>query len=295
VEIRQLRYFLTVAEELHFGRAARRLHIVQSAVSQQLRRLERELGVELFDRTTRSVRLTGAGELLLPHAEEVLAAVARAESAVDAYRGTRAATVRLGSSSGLGARLDTIFDRFALLAPESRLELVTAPTAERLTRVRDGELDATLLRGDRPHPGLELLELWRDELVAALPARCDWPDEVALAALAGLPLRLSTPERNPALFELVTGCCREAGFERVLGPEFTTDQDTLATIGFGSPSWTVYYRAQADQLSAPGVAFRPLRDPVPALTTYLAVRPGPPRAAVRALIGACHAAARAGG
>ncbi|KNB54313.1 LysR family transcriptional regulator [Streptomyces caatingaensis] len=292
MEIRQLEYFLTVAEELHFGRAAGRLHIVQSAVSQQVRRLERELGVPLFARTTRAVALTEAGRRLLPHAREVLAARNRAREAVEELRAERAVTLRLGTSDGLGARLDGILAGFAGLAPHAQLELVTAATEERLRRVRGGELDAALLRGERPFPGVELLPLWEDALMVALPARHDLAvrGTVAMADLAGLPLRLASRARNPALYDLVMRSCEEAGFAPALGPEFTTAQDTLASVGHGRPSWTVFYAPHADQLPVPGVVFRPLRDPAPVMRAFLAVRPDPPRAELRALIEACHAA-----
>jgi len=292
MEIRQLRYFLTIAEELHFGRAAERLHIVQSAVSQQLRRLEHELGVALFDRSTRTVTLTEAGRLLLPHAREVLAAAERARTAIDGLRAEQATTLRLGTSSGLGARLDTILAEFVGLAPHAQLELVSAGTGDRLARVRSGELDATLLRGERDEQGLELLPLWEDALLVALPARHDLAvrEAIEVAELAGLPLRLTTRSRNPALHDVVTRSCRAAGFEPVLGPEFTNAQDTLAAIGFGKPTWTVFYAPHADQLPVPGVVFRPLRNPAPMVRTYLAVRPDPPRAELRALIEACHRA-----
>ncbi|MCK7625265.1 LysR family transcriptional regulator [Streptomyces sp. RS10V-4] len=295
MEIRQLRYFLTVAEELHFGRAAERLHIVQSAVSQQLRRLERELGTELFARSTRSVRLTEAGHRLLPYAREMLALQARAREALDELRAERAATVRLGTSSGLGARLDAVLAAFARTAGRDRLELVTGGTDERLAKVRAGDLDATLLRGERPGPGLEFLPLWQDALMAALPAGHPLAarETVELSALAGLPLRISPPTRNPALYDLVLRSCRAAGHEPVLGPEFTNAQDTLAAIGYATPSWTVFYAPHADQLPVPGVVFRPLRDPEPLMRTYLAVRPGPPGPGLRALIDACNAAAGA--
>ncbi|MYT34094.1 MULTISPECIES: LysR family transcriptional regulator [unclassified Streptomyces] len=292
MEIRQLRYFLTVAEELHFGRAAERLHIVQSAVSQQLRRLERELGTELFARSTRVVRLTEAGDRLLPYAREMLALQARAREAIDELRAEQAATVRLGTSSGLGERLDTLLATFARLTDQAQLELVTGTTEERLAKVRAGDLDATLLRGERTDPGLEFLPLWQDALMAALPARHELAarETVELSGLAGLPLRLSPHSRNPALHDLVLHSCREAGYEPVWGPEFTNAQDTLAAIGYGKPSWTVFYAAHADQLPVPGVVFRPLTRPTPLMRAYLAVRPGPPRPALRALIEACYAA-----
>ncbi|MFJ9613650.1 LysR family transcriptional regulator [Streptomyces noursei] len=293
MEIRQLRYFLTVAEELHFGRAAERLHIVQSAVSQQLRRLERELGTELFARSTRVVRLTEAGDRLLPYAREMLALQARAREAIDELRAERAATVRLGTSSGLGARLDALLAAFDRRAGHAQLELVAGSTEERLAKVRAGDLDATLLRGERTDSGLEFLPLWQDALMAALPARHELAarESVELSGLAGMPLRLSPHSRNPALHDLVMRSCREAGFEPVQGPEFTNAQDTLAAIGYGKPSWTVFYAPHADQLPVPGVVFRPLAGPAPVMRAYLAVRTGPPGVGLRALIEACYEAA----
>ncbi|WP_282793452.1 LysR family transcriptional regulator [Streptomyces sp. CC224B] len=296
MELRQLRYFLTVAEELHFGRAAERLHIAQSAVSQQLRRLERELGAELFTRTTRVVRLTEAGDRLLPYAREMLALQARAREAVDELRAERAATVRLGTSAGLGARLDAVLTAFGRHAAPAQVELVTGGIEQRLAQVRAGDLDAALLRGERtPEPGLEFLPLWQDALMVALPARHELAarETVELARLADLPLRLAPRSRNPALHDLVMRSCREAGFTPVPGPEFTNDQDTLAAIGHGRPSWTVFYAPHAGQLPVPGVVFRPLSGPAPTMPTYLAVRDGPPGAALRALIEACYEAAGA--
>jgi DNA-binding transcriptional LysR family regulator len=271
VELRQLRYFVTVAEELHFGRAAERLHIVQPAVSQQVRRLERELGVTLLARTTRSVALTEAGQRFLPQARSVLAAADRAVDSVAEFRPS-GVLVRLGTSEGLGDRLEVLLGAFARLAPSASLELLHAPTLQRLQRVRDGSLDATIVRGSWPSPGLDFTPLWMDEVWVALPASHPLASSpvVEFASLASLPARLSPPSRNQPLYDLVMSSCREAGFEPVLGKEFTTAQDTLGTLGFGRPHWTVFYRAHANLLPVPGVVFRPLRDPSPRMPTYLA-------------------------
>ncbi|SED31268.1 DNA-binding transcriptional regulator, LysR family [Amycolatopsis tolypomycina] len=271
MELRQLRYFVTVAEELHFGRAAERLHIVQPAVSQQIRRLERALGVSLFSRTTRTVSLTEAGQRFLPHARAVLAAADRAADSVADFR-QAGASVRLGTSEGLGDRLDALLRAFAGLAPSASLELLHAPTLQRLQRVRDGSLDATIVRGSWPASGLDFTPLWMDEVLVALPSSHPLAalSAVPFASLASLPARLSPPSRNQPLYDLVVSCCREAGFEPVLGTEFTTAQDTLGTLGFGRPHWTVFYRAHANLLPVPGVVFRPLTDPAPRMQTYLA-------------------------
>jgi DNA-binding transcriptional LysR family regulator len=150
VEIRQLVYFVTVAEELSFGRAAERLQIVQPAVSQQIRRLEREFGVPLFDRSSRHVRLTAAGERLLPEIRAVLAAVGRvSQTATDIAAGTDG-MVRVGTSQGLGERLGHVLGQLRKTTPSLQVRLVSAPLAERISQVRSGKLDAAFVRGGRP-------------------------------------------------------------------------------------------------------------------------------------------------
>ena len=110
--------------------------------------------------------------------------------------------------------------------------------------------------------------------------------------MRGLPLRLASPARNPQRHDLVVSCCQQAGCTPTFADESTTDQDTLAAIGFGPPAGTVYYAPQVSQIASPGVVFRPLGNPGPAMTTYRAVPPGRPRAELCGLIEACHAANR---
>jgi DNA-binding transcriptional LysR family regulator len=290
MELRQVRYFLAVAEELHFGRAAGRLRIVQSAVSQQVRRLERELGLDLFDRTTRNVTLTAAGQAFLPRARTLAAAEEAALETMAVFRADQLTTLHVGTSTGLGTRLERLLADMAHRAPEITVELHSAPPASRLQRVRDGELDAAFVRGVGRSPGLDLIPVWRDELVAALPASHPLAarDHVELADLASLPLRIAPRHANPHLVDLITAACRAAGFEPVMGPAFTTDQDTLAVIGSGKPTWTVFYSAKAAVLPTARTAFRPFASPAPALQTYLAVRPTTSARRLAPLLQACR-------
>ncbi|MBV6696730.1 LysR family transcriptional regulator [Kitasatospora aureofaciens] len=290
MELRQIRYFLAVAEELHFGRAAERMHIVQSTVSQQIRRLERELGLELFDRNTRSVVLTPAGSVFVDRARAVLAAERAALEAMAAVRAERTALLRIGTNVGLGARLERLLAAVARRAPDLTVELVSAAPADRLQRVRDGELDAAFVRGVTRSPGLDLVPVWRERFVVALPAghALAAHERVDLADLAGMPLRIAPRETNPHLVDLIADACRSAGFEPVLGPAFTTDQDTLAAIGAGGSHWTVFYAGQAEVLPATRTVFRPLADPAPTMPTFLAVREGATARGLAVLLDSCR-------
>jgi DNA-binding transcriptional LysR family regulator len=279
MEFRQLVYFVAVAEERGFGRAAERLHIVQPAVSQQISRLERELGVRLFDRSPRRVRLTEAGERLLPEARSVLAAIDRTRRAAADLAATE--ELRLGTSQGLGEQLEQGLER---LDPRVRVRLLSMPLAARLDAVRSGELDAAFVRIITTATDLEVIPLWDEPLTAAIPATHPLAAgrEVCLGQLAVLPLRSAPRSANPPFHELLVRACAAAGFEPLPGPPLTSLQDALAEIGTGAPSWTVLYVGAADRTPVRRVAFRPITGL--RAQTGLAVPTGPPSAPVRSLL-----------
>jgi DNA-binding transcriptional LysR family regulator len=291
VELRQVQYFVAVAEQLHFGRAAELLSIGQPAVSQQVARLERELGVSLFDRSARTVRLTAAGTRFLPAARAVLTAADRARLAATAPE-HGAAVLRLGSSSGLGDRLARVLVALRETLPDTEAVLVSAPTRVRLERVAGGQLDAAFVRGVPAAPGVELIEVWRDRLMVALPADHELAGRavVELSALAGLPLRIVARRLNPPLVDLVLGACAAAGFTPVLGAQPDALENTLAAMAASPACWTVLYEAHARTLQPPRVVFRPT-EPELVMPTALAVRADATSRAVAPLLRACAAAA----
>ncbi|HET9173479.1 MAG TPA: LysR substrate-binding domain-containing protein [Actinospica sp.] len=302
MELRQLRYFATVAEELHFGRAAERLLIAQSVVSQQIRRLERELDVVLFDRSSRHVRLTEAGRAFLPEARAVLDAQERAIASMARYAEARAQVLRIGTSSGLGERLTAVLDGLARRMPGTEVDLIAAPTAKRLELVAEGGLDAAFVRGrvqgswsaDGAGSGsVRAAPVWREDLIVALPKRNPLADvpELVIGDLAGLPLWMVPRRTNPALVDLVVGACSEAGFEPTPGRVYPGLQETLSALGAGKAAWTVMYASHAAQLNVKNVVFRRLREPELSLPTFLVVGRSTPETVVAALLAACHEAA----
>jgi DNA-binding transcriptional LysR family regulator len=295
VELRQLRYFATVAEELHFGRAAERLLIAQSVVSHQIRRLERELDVVLFDRSSRHVRLTEAGRAFLPEALAVLDAQERAVASMARFAEHRSRTLRIGTSAGLGDRLTAVLDGLARRLPDTQVDLVSAPISKRLEMVAEGGLDATFVRGDVDEAtvgSLRLLPLWREELVVALPRRHPLAaaPTLAIADLSGLPLWLVERRANRALVDLVVGACHDAGFEPAASHVSPGLQETLSALGAGTSGWTVLYASHAAQLNVRHVVFRRLSEPGLSLPTLLAVGPSTPETVTAALLAVCREA-----
>lgn len=274
VELRQIQYFVAVAEELHFGRAAERLHIGQPAVSQQVRRLERELRTQLFDRSRRTIALTPAGQALLPEGRELLKALDSFVVKAQRLAARNEATIRVGISSALGQRLDDFLDALPDSGSDTRFEFQTLGAHNRLEEVRAGRLDAAFVRGVERAPGLRLLTLWYDPLVAVLPAAHPLAgrSSLNLADLAAVPLRIASRGENPVLFDTVLAACRKAGFEPTFGPPFAGLQDTLAEIGASADSWTLMYPTAANTVSSRRISLLPLDGEPITMRMFLALR-----------------------
>ncbi|WP_032371377.1 LysR family transcriptional regulator [Rhodococcoides fascians] len=167
MELRHMRYAVAVAEEQHFGRAAARLRVAQSALSSQIRDLEKELGVELFARTSRSVTITPAGQIFLERAHSVLGAVSRLVADVAPDPTTAIRRLRIGMIAPL-ARVDlaAVVGRISQRFPNTSVTLLPRPSADVLDGIARGDLDLGIigLAPGRPHPGLTVTALWTEPL-----------------------------------------------------------------------------------------------------------------------------------
>ncbi len=169
MELRQLEYFVTVAEERHFTRAAHRLHVAQSGISASIRSLERELGAELFIRSTRNVELTDAGRALLVEARHTLVDAAAAREAVAAVRGLFKGRLVVGTLQCMGAlSVPDLLARFHHVHPGVEIRLRQGSTPDLLAQVRSGDMDvAVVTEPQDPPSGLTLTPLASEPMVLA--------------------------------------------------------------------------------------------------------------------------------
>jgi DNA-binding transcriptional LysR family regulator len=220
MDLRQLSYFVAVAEEGQFTRAAERVSVAQPAVSAQIGRLERELGERLFHRDPRSVMLTPAGDALLPHARAALAAAERGRDTIASLRGMLTGRLRVGVAGPMDHRLAQVLGEFHQAHPAIEIALSHGQNEPMLDTLARGELDAALvgLGAQAQPPGVEAREVATEPLVVCVhrehPLR--EREAVALAELRDEPL-LTLPQGS-GLRTLVFNACRELGFlPRVVG------------------------------------------------------------------------------
>jgi DNA-binding transcriptional LysR family regulator len=191
MELRHLEYFVAVAAELNFSRAAERIHVVQSALSASVARLEKELGAELFDRSKRQIALTPAGRVFLDHAREVMHTAHRARTAVDVFRDQLTGTVTVGTLMSWGTlNLPAALEEFRRSNPLVTVQLrqSVAGSAGHLTAIADGRMDLALVSIASPGSQLvRLRELMREPMVFVCESTHPLADrrQIGLADLAG--------------------------------------------------------------------------------------------------------------
>lgn len=294
MELRHLRYFVAVAEELHFHRAAERLHISQPPLSQQVRALEAELGVLLLERNRRSVALTAAGAVYLREARAILEAVeAATESARSVARG-EAGRLALGFvGSAMHGALPGVLRDHRLAFPRVQLVLTELPTAGQLEALRAGRIDVGVIRPPVREPGLALETIHTEPLVVALPGdhALASREEVALAELLEEPFVLLARREAPGLYESLGQAMADAGGAPHVVQEAREMQTVVGLVAAGIGVSLVPASVGAD--AHRGVAYRPVAGAAPTVALALAWRPDDRSPVLEAFLATARASAAA--
>jgi DNA-binding transcriptional LysR family regulator len=265
LDLRKLRYFLTVAEELHFGRAALRLHLAQPPLTRQISALEAELGFRLFDRTSRTVSLTAQGRSFLPYARSVLEQVERAQVIAGKLADGSAGQLALGyvSSIALSDLFSQAIQAFAQRFPDVQLTLVECASGSLGAQVADGRLDIGLSRL-RPQSGqteVQALSLGEERLVAAVSSDNPLAGEaqLSLAQLSAYPLILFPADYGSGLNQSIEQLYRRHGQPLRPGPSGRQITSIIALVA--AAQGVALVPACTQSLMNKGVIYRPLTEP----------------------------------
>ena len=261
MELRHLRYFLAVAEERHFGRAAQRLAITQPPLSLAIQQLEAELGARLLDRDPRGVRPTAAGLAFAEHARAILARSDEARLAAQEIHAGAAGRLRIGFVGALlYAGLTPAMQRFRQQHPRVALALTELNSQEQLDALVRDELDLGFVHTERVPDGLHSRRLRRDAFVCCVPAdhRLAAQPAVALAELRDEPLALFSRQASPDYHARILAMCAAAGFHPRVRHEARHWLSVVALVGQGLA--VAVLPQMLARAGLPGAVFRPLRD-----------------------------------
>ena len=259
MELRHLRYFVTVAEELHFGRAATRLSIVQPSLSQQIRQLEDELGFPLLYRTKRSVELTDAGKVFLSEAQHVLAQVQEAKrTAQRAYRGEVGRLVLGYISSSTYDLLPMMLRVYRERFPDVEVALRELTTQEQLRALEEEHIQVGLLRLPISAPMVNVEVIRREPIVCVLPEEHPLAvyERIAVSLLANEPFVLQSSQRGGGYYVQLMKLCLSFGFSPNVIQEVTEMHTIVSLVAAGMGVSLVPLSAQ--NIRSQGVVYREL-------------------------------------
>lgn len=276
MELRHLRYFIAVAEELHFGRAAERLGISQPPLSQQIQTLEEEIGARLFERTNRRVELTDAGRLFLDESRQVLAQVDKAVLLARRARLGELGELKIGftSSAPFTSTIPSSIHAFRKAYPDVHLDLQEMSSRQVLKALLEESLQVGVIRPLALPDAVHWVELFREPLVAVL--RADHPlaagseDGLAIAALAEEPFVFFPRSYGTGLYDQVIALTRQAGFSPRIAQEAS---EAMTIIGLVSAGLGVsILPASFRRTRVDGVVYRTLSDPEATTAVWLVRR-----------------------
>lgn len=273
MELRHLRYFVAVAEELHFGRAAKRLCITQQPLSRQIKDLEEELGVELFYRTKRTVRLTEVGAIFLAETRKTLQQADRAVELVQQASQGKIGRITVGfTGSALNILLPTIVRQFKQLYPQVDLTLKRMQTPEQVEALNNGQIDLGLLHPPVDDNTLVLETIYQEKLIVALPDNHplakDISEPISLQQLANESFVLFPRHIGSVLYDRIINLCQQAGFSPNVIQEAIPQQTILGLVAAGIGISLIHSSART--LGRNGVVFRDLIESTPILETAVA-------------------------
>jgi DNA-binding transcriptional LysR family regulator len=276
IELRHLRYFIAVAEELNFTRAAERVGIGQPPLSQQIRALEERLGAKLFRRLPHGVELTEAGKALIPEARDLLARAENVKPVVQRAAEGGSGRVRIGftSSASFHPIVADSIREFRRRWPSANIALKEANTSDLLDELGNGDIDAAFIRPGGTNPvGFSVLRLAGEPSVFALPTthRLAGAASLPLDAVAAEDILLAPRAAGPELFDSIVSVCRQVGFEPSIvyqAPQITSIVNFVAA-GLG----VAIVAVSMTQIRVPGVVFVPIEGVKPIVPLALATRP----------------------
>ncbi|HBP5573630.1 LysR family transcriptional regulator [Pseudomonas aeruginosa] len=271
MDLRHLRCFLAVAEELHFARAAEKLHIEQSPLSRTIKELEEDLGVQLFVRTSRSTRLTRAGKLFMEHVPRVFAALRQACESVNAAANGFQGQLRIALSDGITpSRLPTLLAMCRQEEPEIDIRLFQVPLSQQIKGLQDDLYDVGFAQSDEVGEGMAAEAVWSDPLMVAVPARHHLlkHKRIPLDEVLQFPLVLCDPLICEGHARQVERVLRRSDREPLVVERVASFELMMIVVSAGFALGL----AGGPHIAAsrePGVVARPLAGRSPMLTTYL--------------------------